>query len=72
MLRRVEVAVPIYDEQLRRQINEMFIKMLSDNVQARIMLADGNYERVQKRGTSLNSQEFFYRNAYGVTEGKLL
>lgn len=67
-LRRVEVAAPVYDEQLRLRLNEMFITMLSDNVQARQMLPDGSYERVPELGTALSSQDFFYQVAYGLTE----
>ena len=34
-LRRVEVATPIYDKDLKMQLEEMFITMLSDNQKAR-------------------------------------
>lgn len=68
-LRRVEVAAPVYDKELRSQINEMFITMLSDNQQAREMKSDGNYVRVPETETALDSQEFFCRQAYGLTEG---
>ena len=34
-LRRVEVAVPIYNTDIKMQLIEMFITMLSDNVKAR-------------------------------------
>ncbi|MGN1146992.1 MAG: polyphosphate kinase 1 [Lachnospiraceae bacterium] len=61
---RVEVAVPVYDKDIRLQINEMFITMLSDNCQARQLHSDGTYRRVQETDTPLNSQEFFFRMAY--------
>lgn len=67
-LRRVEVAAPVYDEDLKLQLNEMFITMLSDNQQARQLMSDGNYVRVPESDTALNSQEFFYEQAYGQTE----
>lgn len=67
-LRRVEVAGPVYDEDLKLQLNEMFITMLSDNQQARQLMSDGNYVRVPESDTPLNSQEFFYEQAYGQTE----
>ena len=63
-LRRVEVAAPIYDEQLKLRIREMFITMLSDNVLARIEQADGNYKREEVVETPLNSQEYFIEEAY--------
>lgn len=62
-LRRVEVAVPIYDPELKTQLEEMFITMLSDNQQAREMQNDGNYVRVQAGDTPLNSQEYFLEQA---------
>ena len=66
-LRRVEVAAPIYDEQLKLIIREMFITMLSDNVLARIEQADGNYKREEVVETPLNSQEYFIEEAYAAT-----
>lgn len=65
-LRRVEVAAPIYDEQLKLRIREMFITMLSDNVLARIEQADGNYKREEVVETPLNSQEYFIEEAYAA------
>ena len=58
-LRRVEVAVPILDEEVRLQIQEMFITMLADNVQARELQSNGSYVRMKTEDTPLNSQEFF-------------
>lgn len=63
-LRRVEVAVPIYDEAIRARILGMFQVMLHDNQQARVLLADGSYQKVQETETPLNSQEYFYEQAY--------
>lgn len=63
-LRRVEVAVPIYDKDLKMQLEEMFITMLSDNQKARQEDSRGNYEIAEAQETPLNSQEFFYEQAY--------
>ena len=63
-LRRVEVAAPIYDKDLKMQLEEMFITMLSDNQKARQEDSHGNYEIVAVQETTLNSQEFFYDQAY--------
>ena len=41
-LRRVEVAAPILDEDIKAQISMMFDKMLADNCQARELDSDGN------------------------------
>lgn len=63
-LRRVEVAVPIYDKDLKMQLEEMFITMLSDNQKARQEDSRGDYEIAEAQETPLNSQEFFYEQAY--------
>ncbi len=63
-LRRVEVAAPIYDKDLKMQLEEMFITMLSDNQKARQEDSRGNYKIAEAQETPLNSQEFFYEQAY--------
>ncbi|MDE6789560.1 MAG: polyphosphate kinase 1 [Ruminococcus sp.] len=71
-IRRVEVAVPIEDERLRKRIREMFNVLMKDNVKARIMLPDGNYVHMECRSIDeiLNSQEYFYDEAYRRIEEK--
>ncbi|MBO4523647.1 MAG: polyphosphate kinase 1 [Ruminococcus sp.] len=70
-VRRVEVAVPIEDEKLRKRIRDMFRIMMRDNVKARIMLSSGEYVRERRsRGKPLNSQEYFYEEAYKLLEDK--
>ena len=63
-LRRVEVATPIYDPDIKMQLIEMFITMLSDNQKAREEDNKGNYKIPKNQDTLLNSQEFFYEQAY--------
>lgn len=43
-VRRVEVAAPVYDPEIKMQLIEMFITMLSDNVKAREEDNKGNYK----------------------------
>ncbi len=57
MLRRIEVAVPIYDNKIKERIWEMFHKLLNDNVNALEMKADGSYEKVVCHGEEVNSQQ---------------
>ncbi len=57
MLRRIEVAVPIYDNKIKGRIWEMFHKLLNDNVNALEMKADGSYEKVVCHGEKINSQQ---------------
>ena len=67
--RRVEVAVPIEDVDLRARIQEMFITMLSDNVKAREQQPDGTYVCLTpEENAPLNSQEFFFDAAYAAAE----
>ncbi len=68
-IRRVEVAAPVYDEELRSRLREMFVTMLNDNQQARQLGSDGNYLRVTTEGTPLNAQELFYQQAYNQNMG---
>ena len=63
-LRRVEVATPIYDSDIKMQLIEMFITMLSDNQKAREEDNKGNYKIPKNQDTLLNSQEFFCEQAY--------
>lgn len=63
-LRRVEVAAPIYDERLRKQIISMFDTIMSDNIQARELKSNGDYIRVENDNVRINSQELFYEKAY--------
>ena len=65
-VKRVEVAAPVYSEELRQRIREMFNIMMHDNVKARQLQSDGNYYRVEpKEGEELiNSQEYFFNESY--------
>lgn len=71
-VRRVEVAVPIEDERLRKRIREMFSVLMKDNVKARIMFPDGNYVHAECRDgeEKINSQEYFYDESYRRIEEK--
>ena len=63
-VRRVEVAAPVYDERLQNKLQDMFDIMLADNQKARYLDAEGNYHRVINEKAPLNSQEYFYAQAY--------
>ena len=63
-VRRVEVAAPVYDVKLQEKLQEMFDIMLSDNQKARQLGPDGNYQRVINEKAPVNSQEYFYAEAY--------
>lgn len=63
-LRRVEVAAPLYDEAVKNKVRKMFATMLRDNVKAREQQPDGSYQKLSMVGPVLNSQEYFYEEAY--------
>ena len=63
-LRRVEVAVPVYNEKLKCRIREMFQAMLKDNVKARVQQPDGTYRIEESEEALFNSQEAFFEEAY--------
>ena len=72
-IRRVEVAAPVEDEKLKKRIRDMFHTLMNDNVKARVMLSNGSYVRPKCRRESdvpLNSQEYFYEEAYKRLEDK--
>lgn len=71
-IRRVEVAVPVEDEKIRKRLWDMFRVLMSDNVKARTMMSDGTYLHVVRKDDeeSVNSQEIFYREAYQRLEDK--
>lgn len=67
-LRRVEVAAPLYDETVKNKVRKMFATMLRDNVKAREQQPDGSYQKLSMVGPVLNSQEYFYEEAYMEAE----
>ena len=66
MEKRVEVACPVYDETIRKQLTHMLKIMLADNVKARELKSDGNYYMKEKGTSKVNSQEYFMREAITV------
>ena len=61
--KRVEVACPVLDGQIRRQINHDLKIMLSDNVKARIMQKDGTYMKRPGGIKAVDSQAVFMEEA---------
>ena len=64
--KRVEVACPVYDETIRKQLTHMLKIMLADNVKARELKSDGKYYKKEKGTSKVNSQEYFMREAITV------
>ena len=66
--KRVEVAAPIWDEDIKERLLGMFNLILRDNVKAREMKPDGIYARVKSSDIQLNSQEYFFSLSYQQAE----
>ena len=70
--KRVEVACPVLDEQIRRQINHDLKVMLSDNVKVRVMQKDGTYTKRKLKdessGKMIDSQAVFMEEALKAAE----
>lgn len=62
--RRVEIIFPVLEEEMKEKALHILEVELADNVKARVMQADGTYEKLDKRGKVLvNSQERFCQEA---------
>lgn len=62
--KRVEVAAQVYSSEVKERILESFNLMLRDNVKASVLKSDGNYYHRDGGDIQLNSQEYFYADAY--------
>ena len=63
-LRRVEVAAPVLDDQLREKLDFMFDTMMKDDEKGKRLNAKGNYEDRKVNEKTIDSQELFYEMAY--------
>lgn len=61
--KRVEVACPVYDEDLRARLNHMLQVMLEDNVKARVLDAAGTYLKKGQGESFVDAQEVFMQEA---------
>ena len=67
--RRVEILFPVETPALKEQICKILQYQLQDNLKAHVLLADGTYEKIDKRGKTLfGSQAAFCEDA--VEEAK--
>ncbi len=63
-LRRVEVAAPIYDLQIKKQICHIFNTVLADDAKGKIQTKDREYIDRKLGETRLDAQEALYEEAY--------
>lgn len=66
-VRRVEVAAPIYDRSIQKRIREMFRVMLQDDEKGKEQDSEGVYQSRSINEVPVDSQEYFYEQAYANT-----
>lgn len=71
--KRVEIACPILDKDIKKRIYSMLEVMLEDNVKARVLKSYGNYVRKQdNKQQFLDSQEYFMKEAIKSSRNALI
>lgn len=70
--KRVEIGFPIEDAKLKKRIIKMVELMLSDNVKAREIDSNGDYNKIAYTGEPISSQDIFMINQFyeKVSEAK--
>lgn len=61
--KRVEVACPVYDEEIRKYLIHCLRVMLADNLKAREMMPDGTYRKKAGGGRPVDAQAEFMKEA---------
>ena len=62
--RRVEILFPVLDDELKKRVKHILDVELADTLKAHVLHADGNYEKVDRRGkAALSSQDVFCKEA---------
>ena len=67
-IRRVEVAVPILNQQVRDHLDHMFEMMMSDDEKGKELTSKGFYVSRNLSEIKMDSQELFYAMAYSQAE----
>jgi len=61
---RVEVAAPVFDEEIKAQLLRIFDTLMKGNVKARTQLADGRYVHVVTGANAISAQSRFWSQKY--------
>ena len=67
-IRRVEVAVPILNQQVRDHLDHMFEMMMSDDEKGKELTSKGFYVSRNLSEVKMDSQELFYAMAYSQAD----
>ena len=65
---RVEVAAPVYDEDIKSRVRDIFNTTMNDTEKGKLLNNKGKYVNRRRRKESINAQELFYEEAYRVSE----
>ncbi len=73
--RRVEVACPVYDSDIKAEINKVIETTLQDNIKIRLINSEGEYYKLSKNKEAFISQDLFIQQAlelepYKITKNK--
>lgn len=62
--RRVEIACPIYDHEIKNFLSDYLEKLMEDNVKSRILMPDGNYVKkvIKESSQIVDSQKWYIDN----------
>lgn len=62
--RRVEIACPIHDYEIKNFLSDYLEKLMEDNVKSRILMPDGNYVKkvINESSQSVDSQKWYLNN----------
>ena len=62
--KRVEIAAPVFDESIKKEILNIVDVILKDNVKARVLQPDDTYRKKDPFGTEMiDSQDYFIKNS---------
>ncbi|MGN0268299.1 MAG: polyphosphate kinase 1 [Lachnospiraceae bacterium] len=67
-VRRVEVAAPILDDDLKKRLDWMFDVMMKDDEKGKCLTENGTYTSRRLNDVKLDSQDMFYSLAYSNAE----
>ncbi len=60
--RRLEIAAPVSDETIKKQLTHHLLVLLSDDVKARVLQSDGTYVR-KPTVENIHAQQYFFEQA---------
>jgi polyphosphate kinase len=63
MVKRVEIACPIFDTDIKEEIFQMLKVLSSDNVKARLLTSQGTYKKIKENKGELNAQHYLLEEA---------